>query len=230
MDTPYINQFVEIIEKDLLPELQLISVSPYDPIQVRYLPSPWMVLGMGNYAAVLTHPQFPELVVKIYAPGRPGLEEEREVYRRLGSHPAFSQCFYANDDFLVLKRLPGITLYDCLNKGLRIPKCVIDDIDEALDYARDRGLFPHDIHGRNVMMWRNRGYVVDISDFLHEEACSHWDNLKFTYYWLYRPILSPLRLRVPYSLLNFVRKTYRAVSHFHKRCRRQFKSLLRSFN
>jgi hypothetical protein len=148
-------------------------------------------------------------VVKIYAPGRPGFSEEVEVYRRLGSHPAFSECLYANDGFLILKRLHGVTLYDCMQRGLRIPKQVIHDIDQALDYARKRGLHPHDVHGRNVMMYKGRGLVVDISDFLHEEACSKWDDLKKGYYWLYRPFLSPLGIRIPYFVLDVVRRSYR---------------------
>jgi hypothetical protein len=96
-----------------------------------------------------------------------------------------------------------------MHLGLRIPKRVIQDIDQGLDYARKRGLHPHDVHGRNVMMHEGRGLVVDISDFLQEESCSKWNNLKKAYYWLYRPILSPLRLGVPYFILDIVRKSYR---------------------
>lgn len=225
MDTSAINQFVNLLEKELLPKLDLVSVFPHDPVQVRHLPRPWILLGAGNYAAVFTHPDYPELAVKIYAHGRPGLEEEREVYRRLGSHPAFSECFHTSDDCLVLKRLHGITLYDCLQRGIPIPKRVITDIDHALDYARDRGLFPHDIHGRNVMMWENRGYVVDVSDFLHQEVCSKWDNLKRAYYWFYRPFLSPLGLRVPYSVLDVVRKVYRKISNLSKFLHQRYKRL-----
>lgn len=190
---------------------------------MRYLPSPWELLGTGNYAAVVYHPEYPDIVVKIYAPGRPGFEEELEVYRRLGSHPAFSECFYAKEGLLVLKRLYGVTLYDCLHRGLRIPPKVIKDIDSALDYAKTRGLYPHDVHGKNVMIFEGRGLVVDISDFLHQEKCSKWDNLKKAYYCLYLPILYPLRLRVTYSLLDMVRKTYRFASSFVGRV---FKSLL----
>jgi hypothetical protein len=190
---------------------------------VRYLPSPWELLGTGNYAAVVYHPGYPDMVVKIYAPGRPGFEEELEVYLRLGSHPTFSECFYAQEGLLVLKRLYGVTLYDCLHRGLRIPPKVIKDIDSALDYAQTRGLYPHDVHGKNVMIFEGRGLVVDISDFLHQEKCSKWDNLKKAYYCLYLPILYPLRLRVTYSLLDMVRKTYRFASSFVGRV---FKSLL----
>jgi hypothetical protein len=214
MDKSNIQSLIASIQQELIPQLIVESVHPHNPVQVRHIPQPWQLLGTGNYAAVLYHPEYSDLVVKIYAPGRPGFEEELEVYRRLGSHPAFSECFYAQEGLLVLKRLYGVTLYDCLHKGLRIPPQVIKDIDSALDYARTRELFPHDVHGKNVMMSAGRGLVVDISDFLHQERCSKWDNLKKAYYLLYLPILYPLRLRVPYSLLNMVRKTYRFVNSF----------------
>ncbi|WP_169265632.1 MULTISPECIES: serine/threonine protein kinase [Brasilonema] len=203
------NRLIESVHQDLLPRFQIESVDPHDPVKVRHVPKPWQLLGAGNYAAVVYHPDYPEFVIKIYAPGRPGFSEEVEVYRRLGSHPAFSECLYANDGFLILKRLHGVTLYDCMQRGLRIPKQVIHDIDQALDYARKRGLHPHDVHGRNVMMYKGRGLVVDISDFLHEEACSKWDDLKKGYYWLYRPFLSPLGIRIPYFVLDVVRRSYR---------------------
>ena len=218
MDKLYISQLVGSIHFELLPKLRIKSVNPHDPIKVSYIPKPWKLIGAGNYAAVFYHPSHPNQVVKIYAPGRPGFEEEVEVYRRLGSHPAFSECFYAKDGFLVLKRLYGITLYDCMHLGLTIPRKVIQDIDKALDYARSRGLFPHDIHGRNVMMHEGRGLVVDISDFLQEEKCSKWENLKKGYYLLYRPFISPLRLKVPYNILDIVRKSYRLAGNFKTSC------------
>ncbi len=224
MGESYISLPIESIYQGLLPGLQIESVDPHDPVEVRYLPAPWQLLGRGNYAAVVYHPDYPDQVVKIYAPGRPGFEEEVEVYRRLGPHRAFSECFYAGENFLVLKRLYGVNLYDCIPRGLRIPIQVIRDVDEALNYAQRRGLHPHDIHGRNVMMYHNRGFVADISDFLHEETCSKWDNLKKAYYWLYRPFLSPLKLRIPYFVLDFVRKTYRRMTLAFKKRRVRGKS------
>jgi hypothetical protein len=213
-----LKELLESIYQQLLPSLQIVSVNPRNPIHVSYLPQPWRLLGKGNYAAVVYHPNHPECVVKIYAPGRPGYQEEVEVYRRLGSHPAFSECFYAKDDFLILKRLYGTTLYDSMHLGLPIPKQVIRDINEALDYAQSRGLYPHDVHGRNVMMHQGRGLVVDISDFLEQEPCSKWNDLKKAYYWLYLPILYPLRLRVPYFALDMLRKFYRLGTDFKTSC------------
>ncbi|MBD2436553.1 serine/threonine protein kinase [Nostoc sp. FACHB-110] len=212
MNKSHLLYLIESINCTLLPSLKIESVHPGDPVKVHYLPQPWQLLGTGNYAAVFYHPEYPECVVKIYAPGRPGYEQEVEVYRRLGSHPAFSECFYAADGVLVLKRLYGKTLYDCMHLGLPIPKQVIRDIDRALVYAKSRGLYPHDVHGKNVMMHQGRGLVVDISDFLDQETCSKWQDLKRAYYWLYLPILCPLRLRVPYSALNMLRKCYRLIT------------------
>ena len=212
MDESQLSRVIECIRTELLPKLRIESIDPHDPVKVHHLPNPWQLIGAGNYAVVVDHPDHPNLVVKIYAPDRPGFEEEVEVYRRLGSHPAFSECFYASDGFLVLKRLHGVTLYDCIHRGVPIPEQVIQDIDQALDYARGRRLYPHDVHGRNVMMHQGRGLVVDISDFLHDDTCNKWNNLKKAYYWLYRPLLSPLKLRVPYFALDGVRKSYRLFS------------------
>jgi hypothetical protein len=102
MNKSHLLHLLKSIYQDLLPGLQIESVNPGDPVKVRHLPQPWGLIGKGNYAAVVDHPEYPECVVKIYAPGRPGYDEEVEVYRRLGSHPAFSECLYAADGFLVL--------------------------------------------------------------------------------------------------------------------------------
>lgn len=215
------KQLIASIYKELLEELRLESLDSHEPVVVFKFPHPWQLLGAGNYAAVFCHPDYPDHVVKVYAPGRPGLEEEAEVYCRLGKHPGFSECFYVGENFLVLKRLYGITLYDCLHRGIRIPKQVIRDVDRALEYARDRGLSPHDVHGRNVMMANGRGLIVDVSDFLHEDPCSAWRDLKRAYYWVYVPFIAVLRLRVPYGLLNWVRRGYRVL----RRCMRAGRSI-----
>ncbi len=204
-----IQALVHRVRQDLLPNLHLESIAPHDPVVVHRAPAPWTCLGAGNYAAVFVHPEYPAQAVKVYAPGRPGLEAEIEVYRRLGKHPAFSRCYFSEAPFLVLKRLPGITLYDSLHRGVAIPPQVIRDIDAALDYVRSRGLFPHDVHGRNVMQHEGRGVVVDVSDFLNATPDRAWQDVRRAYWWVYRPVLLPLGLRIPYALLDWVRAGYR---------------------
>ena len=209
MSAPGPAELARLVEEMLLPGLEVESVDVRHPVVPRRVPHPWRVLGAGNYAVVLAHPDHPDLVVKAYAPGRRGLAAEVEVYRRLGDHPAYSRCLHHGDGYLVLRRLSGITLWDAVRQGIPIPDVVIRDIDEALDYARSRGLNPHDVHGRNVMMLDGHGVVVDVSDFLEEEECTRWNDLKRAYHLLYRPLLRPLRLRVPLALLNAVRRGHR---------------------
>lgn len=212
-----LSQLIESINQDLRPQVIIESVRPYDPVEVRLLPSPWVLLGTGNYAAVFAHPNYPEQAIKIYAPTRPGFEDEVEVYRRIGTHPAFSQCFYAQDNILILKRIRGVTLYNCLHQGLHIPRQVILDIDQALDYARDQGLNPRDVHGKNVMMHKGRGLVVDISDFLEKGSGSAWNDFKTFYFWIYRPLLSPAKIRIPLRFLDLSRFIYRRLRSLLKR-------------
>lgn len=214
---PTLQPLIANIYEQLLPQLQLESLNPHNPVVVYRVPTSWRLLGTGNYAAVLYRRDYPNQVVKVYAPGRPGWQEEVEVYRRLGTHPSFSECFFADKNFLVLKRLQGVTLYNCLQLGLYIPEQVIRDIDQALEAARQRGLHPHDVHGRNVMMWQGRGLVVDVSDFLNPETCAAWEDLKRGYYWIYRPLFSWLRVPVPYQLLDTIRLLYRTYRQYRAR-------------
>ncbi|MEK8130666.1 hypothetical protein WMW72_22420 [Paenibacillus filicis] len=103
-----LHGFVLTIETQLLPGLEILSEHHHEPVRVLRVPSPWQLVGVGNYAAVLIHPDRPELVVKVYAPGRPGLGDETEVYRRLGVHPAYSECLHTGAGYLVLRRLTGV--------------------------------------------------------------------------------------------------------------------------
>jgi hypothetical protein len=192
----------------LLGELLLESVDPGEPVQVHRYPQPWRLLGAGNYAAVFGHPDYDHFAVKVYAPGRPGLREEVEVYRRLGRHPSYSECYFEGPGFLVLKRLDGVTIYDCIRRGIPVTDQAIRDIDDGLEFARSRGLHPHDVHAKNVMVRQGRGLIVDVSDFLKQEDCGMWDDFKKIYYRLYRPVASRKVFPVPRIVLELVRKGY----------------------
>jgi hypothetical protein len=179
---------------------------------VHELPEPWQVVGCGNYAAVFAHPSWPDWVVKVYAPGRPGLEDEALVYQALGEHGSYSRCAHVGSGWLLLARLRGRTFFEHLLEGLPIPRAAVEDIDAALDHARARGLFPHDVHAKNVMVGADgRGLVVDVSDFRQDVPCARWDHLKRAYYWVYLPVFARRPPRLPLWLLDGVRRGYRTV-------------------
>ncbi|MDG4656799.1 serine/threonine protein kinase [Ectobacillus antri] len=209
-----IYSFIEMIEHQLLPELILESEYVYDPVRITRIPSEWECVGTGNYAGVFTHVDYPDWVVKVYARDFACLEKEADVYKRLGDHPAYSQLLHKGDVYLILKRLYGITLYDAFHRGLPIPESVIIDVNEALSYAKERGLNPYDVHGKNVMMHNNRGYVVDISDFYKQGEDTKWRDLVRAYYRIYLPLFYKRRIKVPYTLLDIVRYSYRIYKKF----------------
>lgn len=213
MEEKRLKQLIALTEQTLLSDLELSSIDPGDPVRVDESPEGWKLLGAGNYAGVFMNHDYPDIAVKVYAPGREGWESECEVYRLIGNHPAFSACYYAGEHngfyYLILRRLKGKTLYRCIIEGVPIPSRVITDIDQALDYARSRGLHPHDVHGKNVMVTDGRGLVVDVSDFLKEEPCSMWEDLKRAYNRIYMPFMSKNPVPVPEWVMNGVRKGYR---------------------
>ncbi|MHB9944310.1 serine/threonine protein kinase [Clostridium botulinum] len=215
-DKNYIRKFINIIDNNLIPNLKMKSINPSDPIKVEFVPKPWILLGCGNYAGVFTHPDFDNLAIKIYASGRDGLREEIEVYKTIGEHPAYSKLLYSKNNYLILKRLKGITFYNSLIKGIKIPKHIIKDIDNALEYARERGLNPHDVHAKNVMIVNNRGVVVDISDFKHKEYCCLWHDFKKAYYKLYIPFVYKLDIPIPNFVLDTIRRMYKRYKGFTK--------------
>lgn len=204
-----LDNLIDYVDNKLLPNIDIKSVRPFDPIVVKNVPEPWILLGVGNYAAGLIHPDFPEYVIKIYAPGRLGIKEEVEVYKKIKSHPSYSECFYHAENYLILKRLNGKTLYSCINEGIPITESVINDIDEALKYARSLGLNPHDVHVKNVMIVGERGVVVDISDFTKSKRCFLWEDFKKAYYKIYLPLFYKSHPAISEFYLNIIRRGYR---------------------
>ncbi|WP_224752449.1 serine/threonine protein kinase [Metabacillus arenae] len=196
------------IDKGLIHYVKIVSKNPNDPVEVTNVPNEWQLIGRGNYAAVFIHPSIPDKVVKVYAENRKGLAEEVQAYQILGKHPSYSELFEFGERYLVLKKLNGITLYEALRKGMFIPKSVIKDVDQAIKYAKSKGLNPADIHGKNVMMKGGRGYILDISDFLMSYDCPRWRDFKRAFYVFYYPIFSRSSFSIPVWLLERVRKGY----------------------
>lgn len=205
-----IEAYIRLIEEELLPNVTLKAENLFDPIEVTNTSSTWKMIGKGNYAAVFYHEKKPDWVVKIYGRSQHELKKEIEVYKKIGGrHKAFSTLFAHGDNYLVLKRIKGITLFNAVIKGKQIPETVMNDIDEALQYAASVGLNPYDVHGKNVVMNGKKGYVVDISDFYKEGYCSKWPDLKKAYKKIYKPFLYHFHPPIPLLIMDGVRKGYR---------------------
>lgn len=211
------EQLLEKVTCELMSQVTIESFHFMEPVIVKNAPSPWILLGAGNYAAVFYHPDYEDYAIKIYATGKTGLHEEASVYEKLGVHPAYSACYYVGEQFLILKRLRGVTVYECMKKGILVSEQAIQDIDAALDYAYSKGLRPHDVHGKNVMVENGRGLIVDISDFYKQEDCHMWRDFKKAYYRVYLPIASRIVFPIPSIMLEGVRKGYQVYRKRKKR-------------
>lgn len=214
-----IKDYVNLIDTELLPNINLSMLNPFDPIVVDNRSISWKTVGCGNYAGVFLHESYPDLVVKVYGRNHEELVNEIGVYQKLGNHETFSRLYAYGENYLVLKKLEGITLFNALIKGIKIPKLVIEDIDEGLAYARSVGLNPFDVHGKNVVMFEGRGYIVDVSDFYKQGYCRKWDDLKKAYYKIYRPLLYKYHPPIPFSVVDGIRKGYR----MYRRMKRKWK-------
>jgi hypothetical protein len=211
-----IDEYICLVEGDLLPQIELTAVSPYNPILVINRSTSWQTIGSGNYAGVFAHDANPDLVVKVYGRNPEELKKEIDVYKKLGNHESYSSLFAYGKDYLVLKKLEGLTLFDAVVKGEPIHESVIQDIDAGLAYARSVGLNPYDVHGKNVVMDKGRGYIVDVSDFYKQGYCRKWSDLKKAYQMIYRPYIFRYHPPIPFFIVDGIRKGYRLYRKFKK--------------
>jgi hypothetical protein len=212
-----LESYIKLIETDLLPKIQLVTNSPVDPIIIKNRSKSWQTIGRGNYAGVFAHRKNPKWVVKVYGRRPEDLKKEIEVYKQLGNHPAYSVLYAHGENFLVLKKLDGISLFDALLTGVPIPDSVIKDVDTGLEYARSVGLNPYDVHGKNVVMSEGRGYIVDVSDFYKQGYCRKWDDLKQAYYKIYLPFIYKYHPPIPFFIMEGIRKGYRLYRRWKKK-------------
>jgi hypothetical protein len=190
--------------------IRVRSVNPRDPVHVKSQPDGWRCVGVGNTAAVFQPKDRPDLAVKVFAEGFEAVAaEEAGIYEQLGDTEYFPKFYGKGDRFLLIEYRPGRNLYDCLLQGVHIPEQVIFDVEEAIAYARRRGLNPADIHIKNVLLHEGRGVLVDVSDYRRENECKRWPSLKKAYYDYYQELYKP-GMGVPSWVLETIRKWYKA--------------------
>ncbi|OCS84577.1 serine/threonine protein kinase [Caryophanon tenue] len=195
-------------EKDI-PSLSYITVHAQPnnaPVQIKGDAPQLTCMGVGTDAAVFRSTSAPQYVYKVYAQ-----EEVRKaaieaaVYAQLGDAPYFATCVAATDTFLVLSYEPGKTLYHCLLEGIHIPKSVIEDVEEARDYIRSKGLNPRDIHLKNIVLQNGKAKILDVSEYVVDGNDFRWDYLKQGYAQYYHYIDGN---RVPLRIVQAVQNRF----------------------
>lgn len=192
--------------EDVIKDIQVLSTKDNNPVTIKGYSEVLKCVGIGTDAAVFHIEGDTRYVYKVFSEDKlETMEMEKKVYKQLGASPFFPICYGDGSNFLVLSYEKGITLYDCLLKGIHIPKQVIKDVDEAREYAMSQGLNPRDIHLKNILIHEGRGKLLDVSEYLKDGDDLRWTYLKKGYEDYYDLIDGR---EVPLWLIETVRKWY----------------------
>ncbi|WP_428911702.1 serine/threonine protein kinase [Niallia sp. Krafla_26] len=187
-----------------LSKITILSNPNNEPVTIQGSSDSLRCIGRGTDAAVFQSLENPGYAFKVYADDKISkIPREKRVYELLGDSPYFSTCFGYKDHYLVLSFEEGPTLYDCLLQGIPIPRQVIEDVDHARQYARQRGLNPRDIHLKNIFLQNGRAKIIDVSEYLQPGDDLRWEHLKKAYHQYY-PIIEgkPVPLRLIETIKN----------------------------
>ncbi|WP_338448370.1 serine/threonine protein kinase [Niallia oryzisoli] len=195
-----------IVAHKHLSKISISSNPNNEPVSINGYSDHLKIIGIGTDAAVFQSIDVPAYVFKMYANDKvQKIHIEKKVYELLEDSPYYSTCFGYKDNYLVLNFEKGTTLYDCLLEGIPIPKQVIEDVDQAREYARQKGLNPRDIHLKNILLQNGRAKIIDVSEYVQPGNDLRWEHLKEGYDHYYHFIEGK---KVPLQLIEKIRKRY----------------------
>ncbi len=159
------------------------------------------LIGVGRSAAVFKIKD-ENKVMKVFFPGHEKTaKEEAEIYQLLAGSEFYPAVYDSGAHYLVIDYVEGKTFFQCLSEGIRIEKKHIDEVDEALGVARNRGLKPSDVHLRNIIL-KPDGHImmIDLARFRQDKAYDRqWDDLKKVWKYYHK---SYFPKRLPAIVLN----------------------------
>ncbi|MFB5661860.1 protein kinase family protein [Alteribacillus sp. HJP-4] len=134
--------------------------------------------------------------------------EESEIYAALEGLPFYPELYGTGKNFIVLEFVDGHTLFECLRFGLPVSETDLEQVDQALDLARRKGLNPSDIHLRNILITRQGTVkIIDVARYRQTKECSQWDDLKNAFTRFYKKRYCPKR--IPALFLHLIAAMYK---------------------
>jgi len=156
------------------------------PVTISSCPGELRCIGIGTDAAVFQFDQAPGYAFKVYSREAVSKKEiEESVYLQLNGSSYFPQYYGKGENYIVISLEHGVTLYDCLTRGIPIPRQAILDVEDARNYVRLQGLNPRDIHLKNVLLQEGRGKVIDVSEYVKDGNDERWEDLVWCYNQIY---------------------------------------------
>lgn len=189
-----------------LSSMEVMKQGTNDPVTIEGESNDLRCIGIGTDAAVFVYEPLPHYAYKLYAAeALPKKEAEIRVYRSLQGSPYFPKFYGAGERYVAISRESGMTLYDCLLYGVPVPRQVIDDVEAARSFVREKGLNPRDIHLKNVLLQNGRGKVLDVSEYIQSGNDRRWEHLLWAYDNVY-PLIEGKKL--PLWVLEAVKNGY----------------------
>ncbi len=203
------------LRKDIekLVEQAVIKADGFDFVQVSYTDEKFQLIGCGCSSAVFRSKQFPFVAVKIYSHEfRKQLFNEIMAYKKTKGLKWFPRLFFYGKGYLAIDFIEGKSLYEHLIEGLEINEDVLQQVDEAIEAAKNRGLRPSDVHFKNVLVNAGRVSLVDLSDYLTAVYVNRWSRQKFFYKTIYKPFFR--KVRIPKKVVDVFRKIFKIIEIF----------------
>jgi hypothetical protein len=166
------------------------------------------LMGVGR-SAFAFKVRSTEKVIKVFFPPYIHLAaEEADIYQILQGVPYYPVLYEAGKNYLVIDYIEGHTLFSCLEKGLPITTEHINEVDEALQLARVRGLNPSDVHLRNIFITTDGCIkMIDVARFRQSKKCGQWNDLRAAFYKMYDRDIFPKK--IPTFILNLIALLYK---------------------
>lgn len=188
-------------------EIQLEKKVDSQKINILHIPDSFQVIGIGTDAAVVQHESDSETVYKIFVKEAEWkCEVEYSIYEQLKGCKTYAVCFEKGPNFLRLSYEKGPTLYECLEQGVVINSEVIEEVEQAREYARKQGLNPRDIHLENVIFQDGHAKIIDVSEYRKSGNDYRWEHLVEGYHRFYSLIEGR---QIPTLLIETVKKLYK---------------------
>jgi serine/threonine protein kinase len=166
----------------MLQQIQIYSHAQNKPVTIKGNVDMLTCIGIGTDAAVFQYHPYPQYAFKLYAPNKlEQIEKEVKTYEQLKGSPYHPTYYGRGNNYIVISYEEGVTLYDCLLRGITIPKHIVEEVDEAIEYARKKGLNPRDIHLKNILLQHNHAKLIDVSEYNEPGNDDRWKHLKKGY-------------------------------------------------
>ncbi|MCF6138637.1 protein kinase domain-containing protein [Pseudalkalibacillus berkeleyi] len=178
--------------------------------QLIQKPESYTLIGKGRSAFVFKDEQTGYAIKIFFTEFEHLAKQEADIYTKLEGSPYYPEVYEVGHNYIVMEYIEGHTFYDCLHKGIRITKEMIDEVDKALAYARSKGLNPSDIHLQNLILTHEGTIkVIDVVRFKQVKACTQWDDLKFAHERFYER--KYFMKKVPRTIIELVKLYYKKI-------------------